>query len=141
VGNFNFYGSYQAADIVKKILGDDEGDGLHIVECYIDDLDSSEMIALAKFSKHTLLHGFILDCLWMWFSEETRSFKKNGTILLGSFYELDTMLNKYQIEHTELDITEESEVDSPCEINSDILLDWIEENYESFNQLWQKIAD
>ena len=72
--SFSFYGAYETADIVKKCLQEDYAQ----IESFLDYSDEQELLSLAKFSKTTLLHGFILYLLNENFIQDMREYKKYG---------------------------------------------------------------
>lgn len=137
---FSFYGAYETADILIKLLqvGDEESCNEE-VDYFIGNLDEQQLLSLAKFTKTTLLHRFILFCLHRNFGEKRRYINKNNPTPIEFVYEINFLLNHYQMNYKPLKL---SNMNTECdEIESKKVLSWLNKNEDSLEQLWLKITD
>ncbi|MBU4387841.1 HNH endonuclease [Candidatus Dependentiae bacterium] len=137
---FSFYGAYETADIVKKILHVDDGQfGSGHVESFIDGSDERKLLSLAKFSKITLLHGFILYCLNDNFNHEKRYIKKYGSATIAWTETIASLLSQYQINFRPIKLSDDDIFTD--EIERKKALFWLDNIDNSLHQLWLKLAD
>ena len=133
--SFSFYGAYETADIVKKCLQEDYAQ----IESFLDYSDEQELLSLAKFSKTTLLHGFILYLLNENFIQDMREYKKYGYVTIQWLDYIISLLSEYQIDYQPLELSDDDIQTEEIEIKK--AWSWFETIDKSLDQLWLKMAD
>jgi len=133
--SLSFYGAYETADIVKKCL---QEDCAHI-ESFLDCSDEQDLLSLAKYSKTTLFHGFILYVLNENFNQYMRDYESGGYVTIQWVDYIISLLCEYQIDYQPLELSDDDIQADEIEIER--AWSWLEIIDKSLDQLWLKLAD
>lgn len=137
---YKYAGAYYIADNFSYLI-----DNTETVTDFLESLSDHELPPIFKFSKTTILHKYLAYFIERHFCEKFRNFRKNSPILEFEYLELKNLFDAHEIVCTEIEFDDDSDDEyyfcGDREIENSIVLKWVDENEEGFDDLFRTLVD